>query len=184
VIVVGHSLGGHVALAAQGVGAMSVEGIVGLAAPNVWLRELEPSRAMWAVKRATLLSVEAICRRFGKFPARRLGLGSDDECTRYMYDLVRFGRSGAWRSADGKHDYLAALSRIKEPVCAIASDNDRLSARPDCVRPLLEMTSGPTRFIHVRGKDAPNHAEILTTRKAERAWAEAMDWILLSGVLE
>jgi len=178
VFVVGHSLGGHVAFAAQGMGAMQADGIVGLASPNVWLAELEPSRAIWALKTATLSGIDAVCKRLGRFPARRFGLGSDDECERYMRDLVRFGKSGAWRSADGKHDYLAALSRIKEPVCAIASEGDKLNARPECVRRMLEMTSGATRFVRVHGRDAPDHAEIVTTRKAESAWSEAMEWMM------
>ena len=175
VVVVGHSLGGHVALAAQGAGILGADAILGIAAPNVWLRELEPSRAIWAIKRAALASIDAVCKRFGRFPARRFGLGSDDEPVRYMTDLTRFGHTGAWRSADGKQDYLAALARIKEPVCAIASDGDRLNARPECVRRMLELTHAPKRFVHVR--DSVGHAELVTTRRAEHAWAEGMDWI-------
>lgn len=175
IVVIGHSLGGHVALAAQGAGVLGADAILGIAAPNVWLRELEPSRAIWAVKRAALASIDAVCRRFGRFPARRFGLGSDDEPLRYMADLTRFGKTGAWRSADGRHDYLAALGRIKEPVCAIASDGDRLNARPECVRRMLQLTDGPKRFVHVR--DSVGHAELVTTRRGEPAWGEAMDWI-------
>jgi hypothetical protein len=89
--------------------------------------------------------------------------------------LTRFGKTSTWRSADGKHDYLAALGRIKEPVCAIASSGDRLNARPECVRRMLNLTAGPKRFVHVR--EAIGHAELVTTRRAEKAWGEAMDWI-------
>lgn len=177
VIVIGHSLGGHVALAAQGIGILGADAILGIASPNIWLRELEPSRAVWAVKRGVLASVEAVCRRCrGRFPARRLGLGSDDEPVTYMSDLVRFGRTNAWRSADGTQDYLAALGRIKDPVCAIASSGDRLNARPECVRRMLDLTAGPKRFVHVR--DSIGHAELVTTRRAEKAWGEALEWVL------
>jgi homoserine acetyltransferase len=92
-----------------------------------------------------------------------------------MTDLTRFGKSGTWRSADGKHDYLASLARVKEPVCAIASDGDRLNARPECVRRMLDLVAGPKRFVHVQS--SIGHAELVTTRRGEAAWGEAMDWI-------
>jgi predicted alpha/beta hydrolase len=174
-VVIGHSLGGHVALAAQGAGVLGADAIVGVAAPNVWLRELEPSRAVWAVKRGILATVDAVCKRFGRFPARRLGLGSDDEPIGYMTDLTRFGKTNAWRSRSGTNDYLAALARVKEPVCAIASDGDRLNARPECVRRMLDLAAGPKRFVHLRAR--VDHTRIVTTRDAESGWGEAMDWI-------
>jgi predicted alpha/beta hydrolase len=174
-VVIGHSLGGHVALAAQGAGVLGADAIVGIAAPNVWLRELEPSRAVWALKRGLLASVDAVCKRFGRFPARGLGLGSDDEPVGYMTDLTRFGKTNAWRSRSGTNDYLAALARVKEPVCAIASDGDRLNARPECVRRMVELVGGPHRFVRTEAR--VDHAQIVTTRRAESAWVEAMDWI-------
>lgn len=180
VVIVGHSLGGHVAMASQGVGALGADAIVGLAA-NVWLRELEPSAAIWAVKRSMIRAIDAIAARTDPFPARALRQGSDDESARYMRDLARFALTGAWRSADGRYDYLASLARVAIPVASIASDGDRLNARPECVRRLLALCGGPTRFVHARAADAggraPGHMALVTTGACERAWAEAMRWI-------
>ena len=53
VVLVGHSLGGHGGLAAQGTGLVSFDGVACVGA-NVWLRELEPLRARWMAKRAVL----------------------------------------------------------------------------------------------------------------------------------
>jgi predicted alpha/beta hydrolase len=80
VAVVGHSLGGHVALASQGIGRIGADAIVAIAS-NVWMRSLEPSRMRWALKRAMLEAIEGVCARRGYFPARALRLGSDDEAS-------------------------------------------------------------------------------------------------------
>jgi hypothetical protein len=98
-----------------------------------------------------------------------------------MQDLTRFAHAGAWRSADGRYDYLAALSRITIPIAGIASEGDRLNARPECARRFLALSGGPTRFVHVHhgdtGGPAPGHMTLVTTNVAQRAWSEAMRWI-------
>ena len=78
VMVVGHSLGGHAALAAQAAELVAFDGVVAVGA-NVWIRELEPSPARWLVKRISLFAALTLSRRLGRFPARALRLGSDDE---------------------------------------------------------------------------------------------------------
>src|SRR6202042_3802971 len=89
VVLVGHSLGGHVGLAAQGTGLVAFDGVVGIGA-NVWLRDLEPMRRRWLAKRAALAAIVAVSRRVGRFPARLLRLGSDDETRAYVEDFERF----------------------------------------------------------------------------------------------
>ncbi len=180
VAVLGHSLGGHVALAAQGTGRMHADALVGVAA-NVWLRELERSALVWALKMATLRAFEETTRRRGYFPARALRQGSDDEAEDYVADLVRFAREGAWRSRDGKDDYLAALARVTVPVYAIASRGDRLNARPRSVEAMLRFCAGPRAFDRVAAGDggdpAPGHAALVTTTAARSAFARAEEFL-------
>src|SRR6185503_18699533 len=95
VALLGHSLGGHVALAAQGCGLVKLDAIV-LVAANIWLRDFEPNAAMWAAKRVVLEGFVRTARRVGKFPARALRLGSDDESLDYVEDLARFAFDGRW----------------------------------------------------------------------------------------
>ncbi len=52
-VVVGHSLGAHVALASQGAKLIAADALI-VAAGNVWMRHLEPSRRLWAMKLATI----------------------------------------------------------------------------------------------------------------------------------
>ena len=129
IVVVGHSLGGHVALASQGLGLLGADAIVAVAA-NVWHPTFEPSLARLLLKRATAATMTRLTSLLGKFPARALGVGSDDARLSAMSAFLRTPADGSWRSDDGRDDYLAALTRVDIPVCALLSDGDRLACPP------------------------------------------------------
>jgi predicted alpha/beta hydrolase len=180
VILVGHSLGGHVGLAAQGAGLVSFDGVVTIGA-NVWLRELEPSPARWLAKRAVLAAILEVSRRVGRFPARLVRIGSDDESLEYFEDLARFTRTGSWASRDGARDYLAALASVRVPVVQVVTDGDRLNCAPACGARFVQRCGGPRELVRVtRGDDgdrAPDHMGIVTGGNARAAWARAEEWI-------
>jgi len=179
-VVVGHSLGGHVALAAQGTGAIDVDAVVGLAA-SPWLPALEPSRARWMVKRALMAAAVRVSRRVGRFPARALGRGSDDEPRGCMEDFGRFARTGAWTSADGRADYLASLGRVRVPVLGVVSEGDRLECAPPCAERLLGRTGGPHRLVRIARRDdgsaPPGHMGVVTSGRVRSAWGEVEAWM-------
>jgi len=180
VVVVGHSLGSHVALASQGIGKLEADAIV-MFASNVWLRALEPSRARWLVKIGVARAIEEVCRRRGYFPTRALRLGSDDEAAAYMVaNACRGVREGKWRSDDGV-DYLGALANVKVPVLSIASDGDRLNCAPDCAERFVEHVGGPHVFDRIRRADdggpAPGHMDMVTTESVKSVWGRAERWM-------
>lgn len=181
---IGHSLGGHVALAAQGCGLVSLDAIV-LVAANIWLRDFEPNGAIWAAKRAVLEGFVRTARRLGKFPARALRLGSDDESLDYVEDLARFGLDGRWVSRDGTRNYLSALSEVHCPIYSIASDGDRLNARPVCVERMLSRCRGPIHIDRVSRSDdgsrPPGHAALLVTERARSAFERAEAFLRTSS---
>ena len=176
VALIGHSLGGHVALAAQGCGLVQLDAIV-LVASNIWLRDFEPSAAMWAAKRVILEGFVRSARRIGKFPARRLQLGSDDASLPYVEDLARFGLDGRWLSRDGRRNYLSALTEVRIPLYSIASDGDRINARPVSVERMLSRCRAEIHIDRVTKSDdggkPPGHAEVLTTQAARSAFERA-----------
>jgi predicted alpha/beta hydrolase len=184
IVVVGHSLGGHVALAAQGVGAVAFDAIVAVGA-DVWLRELEPLRVRWLVKRAALGGTAAMCRRIGHLPARLLRLGSDDETTALMGDFDRFARTGSWRSANGSIDYLASLSHVRVPVLQVVSNGDRIQCAPACGARFVARCGGPHEVLHVTGDDAggppPTHMGLVTSLGARKAWDRIEAWMPRHG---
>jgi predicted alpha/beta hydrolase len=180
VVVLGHSLGGHAALAGAGAGLLGADAFVTFGA-NVWMPRHEPSIAWWAAKRALLRGVDRACARYGYFPARMLRLGSDDEAGGYFAAILRFARTDAWTSDDGRFDYLAGLARVKAPVLSIVSEGDRLQCRPPCGARLLEACGGPTTLDRLqRGDDggpAPGHMALVTSERASSAWARAEAWM-------
>jgi len=178
-VVVGHSLGGHVALAAQGAGLIDADALV-IAGGNVWMRHLETSRRVWLSKLATIRTMAAIARARGRFPARALGLGSDDEATPYIEDLARFADVGRWTSRDGAVDYEAALASIRVPTFSLTSAGDRLYCRPDSAARMLATLPECTHHCIVRadgGGPPPGHMGILTNGAARSAWRRALGWL-------
>jgi len=180
VVLVGHSLGGHVGLAAQGTGLVAFDGVVCVGA-NVWLHDLEPSRARWLVKRATLAAIVAVSRRVGRFPARLLRMGSDDESRAYFEDFDRFARTGAWTSADGSADYLAALGAIRVPVLQLVSDGDRIECVPECGARFVARCAGGHEVVRVANGDdggpPPDHMGMVTGGRIASAWERVEGWM-------
>lgn len=169
VVVVGHSLGGHVALAAQGSGRMNADAIVAVAA-SIWIRELEGSRARWAAKSALARAMLAISTRARRFPARRLRIGSDDASERYLRDLFRGVRTGRWTSADGRDDYLRSLSEVRVPVAAVLGTRDKLYCHPASGAALVRRCAGPREVFHATA----DHMGVLQSTCV----FEAVDWAI------
>jgi predicted alpha/beta hydrolase len=180
VVLVGHSLAAHVALAAAGAGLIDLDAIACIAA-NVWLPSLEPSRARWAVKRATLAGVVGVCRRLGRFPARALRFGSDDEPRAYFEAFARWARTDAWTSDDGSVDYRAGLARVRVPVAALVSDGDALACVPECGVRFVSACAGPREIVRVARADdggpPPGHMALVTSPRAASAWARIESWM-------
>ncbi len=174
VALVGHSLGAHTAAAALGLGLIELDALV-LVAGNVWLPSLDPSAVRRWKKRATLASVVAVSRAVGRFPARRLGVGGDDEPLRYWLAFERWWRDDAWTSDDGRDDYQAALARVTAPALAITSDGDRINCAPACGRAFAARLPRVTHH-GITGPDAPDHMGVLTRRDVPAA-APVVAWL-------
>jgi alpha-beta hydrolase superfamily lysophospholipase len=172
-IVVGHSLGGHVAAAASGLGLLDADGLV-LVGANMWLRRFEPSVARWRAKVAVAHATLAITRAAGRMPARRLRIGSDDAGARLIAAVFRPVTHGAWRSDDGRVDYAEALARVTVPVLAVVSDGDALMCHPHCGARFARTTAGTHEVFRIARADdggpAPDHMGMLTTRGSSSAW--------------
>jgi predicted alpha/beta hydrolase len=168
VVVLGHSLGGHVALAAQGTGAIRVDGIVGIASA-LWLREFDPSFASWLVKRSIIATFGGVSRALGRFPARTLGIGSDDVARPWIQDFQRFVATGRWTSADGRVDYREALGKVRIPVLQVLSEGDRLECPPAFGERFVAACAGPTEILRVAHRDdggpPPGHMALVTSSR-------------------
>lgn len=181
VIVVGHSLGGHAALAACGAGHMRVDGLV-LIAANVWMPHHERSLARRVAKRAVMESLRLSTARVGYFPARTLRQGSDDEAAPFIHDLVRFYESDRWTSGDGRVDFEASMATIAAPLLAVASRGDRIECHPESARAFLSNFGGKSEMFIVSegdgGNAAPSHMGLVTSPSARQVRDTVVRWIL------
>ena len=180
IVPVGHSLGGHVALAAQGLGALDADAIVLLAA-NVWLPFLEPSFRKRIAKHVVLEAAARIGERLGHVPIRRLGVGSDDEARGYFQAFARWWRSSRWTSDDGRDDYVRALGEVRCPVLAMACAGDRFAAPPDHARAFAELVGTTDRTFEALDERRlgyrGGHMELVTDERSAPAWDAIDRWL-------
>ena len=149
VLVFGHALGGHVALAAQGTTPLA-DAVV-LASANIWHRSLEPSRLRWASKLAIASAMLLGSERANGLRARRLRLGTDDASPACVRDLVRITLQDRWRSADGHDDYLEALASVTVPVASVLGTEDRLLCHPASGEAFARRCGGPVEIFRIAG---------------------------------
>jgi pimeloyl-ACP methyl ester carboxylesterase len=168
VAVLGHSLGGSVALAAVGAG-LRVRRLV-LAATSLWL---PGPRGPWR-RRAVMGVYAGAARVLGRAPIRALRLGSDDEPRGYVTQLAGWARTGQWTSRRGV-DHMAALAGIDVPVWAFSGAGDRLCAPADAHVMLARLRGAPAlRVVGVAGGDAidADHFTLFTEPRLAPVWRE------------
>jgi predicted alpha/beta hydrolase len=112
VALLGHSLGGLVALAALGTGVVAPPRRLVLAATSVWLAG---ERGAWW-RRALMATSARIAEAAGKMPVAALRIGTTDEAPAYAAQLTGWVRTGRWTSRRGV-DYLAGLARVDGERC-------------------------------------------------------------------
>jgi predicted alpha/beta hydrolase len=171
VVVLGHGLGGHVALAAQGTSRIEADAIVTLGA-NVWLRETETSLVRWGAKRAIAFAALAISARAGGIPARTLRLGSEDAGAAWVRERLLTVTRGRWTSADEHDDYLASLARVTVPVAAVVGDRDLLFCPARVGEAFARRCGGPVELLHARG----GHVDLVAGARARVAVVRAVEW--------
>jgi predicted alpha/beta hydrolase len=173
-VVLGHSLGGHVALASAASRAVEIDALA-LLATSVWMPRFERNPVVRAKKALALRTSLYTSKARGYFPARALRLGSDDEAAGFIAACARFWNTDAWTSDDGRCDYLACASRLTIPVLAVASVGDDFLCTPETALvfartvPAVKLTFELVRTGD-HGTAAPNHMELVTTRAAESMW--------------
>jgi predicted alpha/beta hydrolase len=174
VILLGHSLVGHAAMIAAGLGRDAPDAIVGYA-PNLWAPKLEPSAAARVAKAALVRSWTTLTRARGFFDAVALGVGTDGEAAPYVAQFASMWERDRLTSPDGRIDYEDALARATSPILAYSSERDRLLARPASVSAFLaRMVRARVEHRVLRGPDAPDH---MGFTKHRATWEQTCQWI-------
>jgi predicted alpha/beta hydrolase len=129
VFLLGHSLGGQLALLSAVRREPDLDGVVLIAAGSVWFRGFGLLRGLRNLFFSQLFALLATA--FGYWPGDRLGFGGR-ESAGVMRDWARQGRTGRYRFPGAATDVERGLGELRLPVLAVGVDNDTL-APPGCV---------------------------------------------------
>jgi pimeloyl-ACP methyl ester carboxylesterase len=167
--IIGHSAGGAVTLA-----ALSAEpalraltrAVVTISTPVPWL---QPWRGVgaWLIRTTSLM--------LGRFPARVLRLGPEDELPRVMSQWMTWNLKGHWTGDDGT-DYSAGLAQLHMPFLMMAGTADRFFAPPAACKGLFEMIgSTHKRFEVFQGLD---HVSMVVSKQARsEVWPHILQFL-------
>jgi len=185
VVWLGHSLSAHAGAVALGVRPELPIDLLVLMCPGPWVRAFEPSWPVWLAKRGVLRLWDGVAGVCGRFPARRLGIGTDDESRGYVRQHRAWGASGRWESRDGSVDYLAALARIRRPALVVAAGGDLLCRARSvaCFAAAIgDPAAGGAELWTVTGRDLgrrlpPAHMEMITAAPSLPIWERIDAWL-------
>ena len=165
----GHSAGGVIGLCwlARSAAPGPVVGIVTLGTPG-------PQR-LGVVRLSLATATIALSRGLGRFPARLLRLGSEDEAAGILADWMAWNVRGSWVGADG-FDYLAALTRLQTPFLSVAAEGDRFFAPAPACDQLVRM-AGSTRKQLLVCDGLSHRGMVRDPRARERSWPRIAQWI-------
>ncbi len=176
VLLVGHSAGGAAALSTL---AMHPE-LTGAVAGLVLIAT--PAPILGPFRRLGARAIVALSRLFGRFPARLLRYGSEDEHRDVMVEWMEWNLRGVW-GWDEAPDLLGRLHHVELPILVVSGAGDGLFAPPALCRELFEMfrTRDKTflEFGRATGysKDY-GHAGLIVDRSArEEVWPRIIEWM-------
>ncbi|MDI1482328.1 alpha/beta fold hydrolase [Polyangium sp. y55x31] len=181
VMVVGHSLGAHAALASAGVFPDKAPDAIASIAGNFWFPSDEPSLARRAAKAAVLRTWLAVTETIGHFDPKPFRIGTDAVALPYIRQFWKVWSSDRYGSVDDRYDYAEALSRVTCPVLAVASEGDKLLAHPESVARFFARIGSPNKALRIvthaehEGR-APDHMGLVTDPRSLPVWREIAEW--------
>lgn len=173
----GHSAGGAVGVAFLGAGGDLARRVAGLV-----LAGTPAPSGLGVIRYPLAAGVLGLTRTLGRFPARALGLGPEDEHPGIMEQWMRWNLRGRWWGDDGT-DYFVGCRRLSMPVLALAGRGDRLIAPPRLCKDLLDALGSTDKTFIVCGRSEGfsedfNHEGLLVSRAASvEVWPLVGDWL-------
>ncbi|MBX6363122.1 MAG: alpha/beta fold hydrolase, partial [Gemmatimonadetes bacterium] len=177
VVLIGHSAGGAAALVAAAADPdvrRRVRALVVVATPVPWLQGFRRTTTR-LVRRSSLL--------LGRFPARLLRLGPEDELPGVMAQWMTWNLTRRWTGDDGT-DYVARIRELPNPALFVAGAGDRLEAPPHAVQALYELAGSSDKTFLLCGRSTGfsadfDHAGLVVSRTARaEVWPKILAWLL------
>lgn len=183
-ILVGHSLGGHTAMAAVGTGQFEhpPEAFVLLSA-NVWRPSMEPDALRRLKKGLSFWMFDRISRARGYFPSKLLRMGPCNESYPYVSDLYRTWTNDRWSSRDDLLDYTDGMRRVRQPTLSVVGAGDRLMAHPVGARNWFDVLESDAADFWLAENGAygldfdPDHMTLVTSSRARPLWKSIERWM-------
>lgn len=175
----GHSLGGQIAMLCAAEFPGRVDGVALLASGSVWFRSFEGAQA-WRNLLGTQF-VAAVSSVLGYWPGRRFGFGGQQPA-HLMRDWARQGRTGRYRLRGTRTDYEAALRELRLSVLTVSVEGDHLA--PESSVNHLSGKAGHCRRTHLHytckhaGTDKLGHFSWVRAGGELSRWIA--DWITAS----
>lgn len=178
VVLVGHSLGGQLALLATASGTVQPNAVVTVAT-GTSSPASQPTRAARLRRRIGVRTVHTVIGVLGYWPGHRLGFGGRQPKL-LMTDWAYEGRHGRYRLAGDTTDYEAALATLAPPTLVIGLDGDHL-VPPRAVAHLADRLPG-----HVERRtladDRAGHHFTWARRRPEQMIDEIEGWLAGIGL--
>jgi alpha-beta hydrolase superfamily lysophospholipase len=166
---IGHSAGGAAGLCwlTRVPASRPLAAIVTLGTPG--------PRRLGPVRRALATTTIAVARVLGRFPARTLRFGNEDEAAEIISQWMEWNVRGTWRGVDG-FDYFAGLKPLGTPYLAVAGGSDRIFAPPAACRQIVEQV-GAARKALVIEPGLSHRGLVLDARARGSCWPNLLVWL-------
>jgi len=169
-VLLGHSLGGLVTIAALGTRRIPSPRRVLLPATSVWLHG--PRGAL--ARRLVMAAYRGVSRALGYAPIRRLRVGTADEAATYVRQLTGWTLAGRWTSLRGV-DYQALMTSIETRVVPLVGAGDWMCTPRDARAFAGHLShAAPLRIVGQSHGDPidPDHFELFTRPELLPLWRE------------
>ena len=165
----GHSAGGAAGLCwlARVAAAAPLAAVVTLGTPG--------PRRLGPVRRSLAAATVALARALGRFPARALNFGNEDEAAEIISEWMEWNVRGTWLGIDG-FDYFAGLAGVTTPYLGVAGGSDRIFAPPAACRQVVDRIGATSRILAIE-PGLTHRGLVLSERARSACWPNVVVWL-------
>src|SRR5712691_4731748 len=132
-------------------------------------------RRLGPVRRSLAAATMAVSRLLGRFPARSLRLGNEDEAAEIIAEWMEWNVRGRWLGTDG-FDYFAGLAALSTPYLGVAGGADWIFAPPKACQQVVERV-GTGRKKLVIEPGLSHRGMVLSERARASCWPNIVTWL-------
>ncbi|CAM3743936.1 Putative alpha/beta hydrolase [Litorimonas haliclonae] len=176
IVLLGHSLGGHLSLLYTAAHPEKVKGIALIASGSVYFRAypFPQNLKIWFATQSAML----ISGLFGYFPGHKIGFGGRQPKT-VMSAWARQGRTGRFALKGSNFDYESAMTKITCPVFALSIAGDDFAPHSATDHLVGKLKSARLTRIEYQPSDAikPKINHFRWVKHSEEIIGSLSDWV-------